>query len=134
MVGVSRETDGKVLRARGMAEFLDNFLPILRAAIDRVTAKEAAFLFDVKGSYLADALAPRDERYSRIEWLVILLVAAPDPVRAELLAELCRIGGYKKPERRRKKNDAEENEAYKRAIAKFAPGLVDLIEREVDDS
>lgn len=126
--------DSREIRERGLRVWGESLLPIFKAAVERLTPKEAAFLFDVRGTYLSDALEQRASKGPRLQWLVFLLIAAPEAARLELLTELCRIAGYMAPERRREISDAEELRRYKRIVKRDYPGAVAAIEREVEES
>lgn len=122
------------LHAKGRTHFKNDVLPKVRAAIERLTQKECAVLFDSSPSGISDALEHRDRKRPALEWLVHLLVAAPEATKLELLAELCRIAGYKSPERAREMTAEEELAARKRATRRLAPGIADLIDREIEES
>lgn len=109
------------------------FLEVFAAAVARVGTKECVHLFNVQPSMLPDALKERERKGPRLDWLVILLVAAPEPVKHELIARLNAIAGYRPPQRRRELTEAEELRIWKRATARLAPGIVADIEQEVDE-
>lgn len=126
--------DSGDLRDRGVRAWRDRVLPMVRAAIERLTLKECAVLFDSSPSGISDALSERERKRPALEWLVVLLVAAPEATRLELLTELCRVAGYKAPERARELTAEEELRLWKRAVQRLAPGIAPQIEREVDES
>lgn len=115
-------------------------LPVLAAAIHRLTLKECAELFDARPSYISDALATgeqrREEQRKRppIPWLVALLVGAPEATKLELLTVLCGVAGYRAPERARQLTDREELRLRRAATRRLAPALADIIDREIEES
>lgn len=131
---VAAPTSTKEQHARAEAIWQERILPIVRAAIERLTLKECAELFDAQPSGISDALAERERKRPAMEWLVALLVAAPEATKLELLTALCNLAGYKAPERARQLTPAEELQIYKRAVARLAPGIVPTIEQEVEDA
>lgn len=122
------------LRALAHATWLEDVLPVFAAAVQRVTPKEAAYLFDISSTYLSDALKEQQNKGVRLEWLVALLVAAPDAVKVELLGALCKVAGFRAPERRRELSEKEELAIYRRAVKRHAPAIAELAEREVEDA
>lgn len=121
--------------ANAFAAYETEVLPLVAAAVARITATRAASLFDASPSYLADALKERQDKGVRLAWLVALLIDAPEATKLELLAKLCEIAGYRSPERARPMSPEEENRARRRAMGKFlAPELIALIEQEVESS
>lgn len=69
-------------------------LDVLRAVIARLGLKEVAFACDVSASQLADALAERDRKGVRAEWLPVVLQLANEVEREALLSELAGGAGY----------------------------------------
>lgn len=110
----------------------DSVLAAVKVAVDQLTLKEAAFLLDTSPSQLSDALAERDRKSVRAEWLVTLLVGTPPKVRDAIMGELARVSGYKKPERAEKLTDKRRAEILTRAIARLAPGLEAAIDAELE--
>jgi hypothetical protein len=121
-------------RALAAATYENEVLPLVAAAIARITSTRAAALFDARPSYLADALAQRQDKEVRLAWLVALLLDAPDANKLELLSKLCEIAGYRAPERSRQLTDGEENRMRKAALRRHAPALADLIDREIEET
>lgn len=70
----------------------------IRNVVDRMTLKEAAFLLDVKPSYLAHALSERDRHYIRAEWLLPLLMRSKDLGLARALVGPAGLDVEAKPE------------------------------------
>lgn len=116
---------------RGSRTYREQVLPIVRGTIERLTTKECASLFDVQPSAISDAIAGRDRKHVQLEWLVQLLMAAPEGSKLELLTTLCRIAGYKAPERARELTPEEQLRIYKR-YAERVPGMAELIAKEIE--
>lgn len=128
-----RDESAREKHVRGHVVFLDEVLPIVRGVIERVTGKECAQLFDVQPSGLSEALtgtSPRG-RETHLEWLVQLLLHAPEGCKLELLTTLCNVAGYKAPERSRPLTESEQLRIYKR-YAEKVPGMADLIAKEIE--
>lgn len=109
-------------------------MPAIASAVARVTLKECNALFNARQSHISDAIAFRDGRAFDIEWVLALLLAAPEATKLELLTALCRVAGYRAPERARELTDAEELRIWKKAVGRLAPGIVRDIEEEVDQA
>lgn len=125
----------KQQNARAGASWEEEILPVVRSAIERLTLKECASLFDASPSNISDALAERDRKRPALEWLVALLVAAPHATKLELLTALCNVAGYMPPERKRVLTAEERHEKYRAAVAKrLAAGVLADIEREIEES
>ena len=122
------------LHAKGRTHFRNDFLPKVRAAIDRLTAKECAVLFDSSPSGIGDALDHRDRKRPAMEWLIQLLLSAPDATKLELLTELCKVAGYKAPAKARVMTAEEELTARIRAERRLAPAIAEMIDREIEES
>src|SRR5690242_15162735 len=69
-------------------------LAIVRAIVARVSPKEVAYALDVSPSALQDALAERERKGVRMEWLPTLLLLADDGERKDLLATIAGVAGY----------------------------------------
>jgi hypothetical protein len=125
----------KQQNARAGAVWEEEILPVVRSAIERLTLKECASLFDASPSNISDALSERDRKRPAMEWLVALLVAAPHAVKLELLAALCDVAGYMAPERKRVLSPEEKLEKYRGAVAKrLAAAELAKIEQEIEES
>jgi hypothetical protein len=113
-------------------------MPAIASAVARVTLKECNALFNARQSHIGDAIAFREingsVRAFDIEWVVALLLAAPEATKLELLTALCKVAGYRAPERARELTDAEELRIWKKAVGRLAPGIVHDIEEEVDQA
>lgn len=112
----------------------ETVLAVVRLAVDRMTLKEVAFLLDTSPSFLADALAERDRKGVKAEWLIVLIIGAPPKVRAELVFEINRVAGFKAPELAKPLTDAQKLAIVLRAVKRLAPGIVSSIDEEVDAS
>lgn len=125
------------IHALAVVKLRTEVMPAIAVACSRM-GKGLGNLFDARASHVADAIAFREingsVRAFDVEWLVALLLAAPDATKLDLLATLCDVAGYRPPERKRKLNPVDENAALWRAIKKLAPGLAELIEQEVESS
>lgn len=110
------------------------FLEVFTAAVARVGIKECVHLFDVQPTMLPDALRERDRKGPRLEWLITLLIAAPDAVKHELVTAINRIAGFRPPERRRELTADEELRVRRRATRRLAPAIADLIDQEVENA
>lgn len=119
---------------RGRRLWREELLPVVEAAVTRMTLKEVAHLLQQSAPAVSDALKERDRKGVRLEWLVVLLCTAPEAVRFELLAKLCRIAGYMAPERARKLTEAEEFRIWRAATKRLAPGIAELVEREIENA
>jgi hypothetical protein len=64
-----------------------------RSAVAAIGLKEAAFRLDVSPSLLSDALAERDRKGLRLEWLPALLLIAPAEHAATILGLLASMRG-----------------------------------------
>ena len=69
-------------------------LVVLRAITARAGLKEIAFDCDTSPSQLADALAERDRKAIRAEWIPVFLRHADDAERAAILVELAAPVGF----------------------------------------
>lgn len=125
------DVDSDKLIAVGQVTWERIFVPVLRAAIDRMTHKEAAYQFKTTGPGLTDALAERDRKRPAMQWLIQLLIAAPEAAKFELLSKLCDIAGYKPPERKEPLTDSEDARIARSVLAKY-PGALEMYEREKD--
>lgn len=120
------------LAERGRRLYADSIKPAFVRAVDRLTLKEVAWLTGASGPLILDAIAGRDRKSVKLEWLVVLLVAAPEDVRRELVVALNRVAGYQEPEKRKPLEPRDENRIWRRAVTKLAPGILPLIEEEID--
>lgn len=120
------------LAERGRRVYAEAIVPAFKAAVDRMTLKEVAWLLKSTGPKILDAIDGRDRKSVRLEWLVVLLVAAPEDVRRELVAALNRVAGYQEPAKRKALEPADELRIYRRAVARLAPGILSNIEEEID--
>lgn len=112
--------------------FREEVTPAFQAAITRMTLKVAAPLLEAGPTYVSDAIAERDRKSVKLEWLVVLLLTAPDGVKHELVTLLNRIAGYKAPERAREITEAEELRIRRLAARRLAPVIADAIDAEVE--
>lgn len=112
--------------------FREEVTPAFQAAVTRMTPKVAAPLLECGPTYLADAIAERDRKSVRLEWLVVLLMTAPDGAKHELVTLLNRLAGYKPPERARELTLEEEFRIWRAATERRAPGIVDGIKAEIE--
>lgn len=69
-------------------------LEAIREAVVVITPKELAYRLDIQPSYLSEALAGRDRKGVRAEWLPTILAMAPDALRHSILAELAAPLGF----------------------------------------
>ena len=136
----------KLQRAQGATSW-SKVLEEIQALVRTLTPKEAVYLLDTSDTALADALAERTDREGRkrrlplpqsfvwhAEWLLMLLVAAPQADRDRLFGVLARELGYKAPERAKKLSEAEELRIWKRAVGRLAPGIESAIAAEIEDA
>ena len=129
-----RDLSTEDLRAIAAKRWSDTVQPLLAAAIHRLGGKECAVLFDSSPSYISSAVKEQQGKSIAADWLVALLVAAPDATKLEILTELNRIAGFRAPERRREMTAEEELRARMRAMRRLAPAVADLIDREIEES
>lgn len=122
------------LADRGRKQYREVIRVAFKAAVDRMTLKEVAWLLKTGAPQIVDAIEGRDRKSVKLEWLVVLLVAAPEDVRRELVTALNRIAGFQAPEKRKPLDASDENRIMRRAIARIAPGILPLIEEEIDRS
>jgi len=122
------------VRAVQGQEAWDKLLPILKSAIDRTGPKLVADLLGVGESFLSDALVERTRKYVRAEWLVVLLFIAPPAVRHEIVGEINKLAGYAAPDKRKKLTPEAELAARKKIMKRIAPGLEEMVERELQDA
>jgi hypothetical protein len=133
-----REESPREKHARGRVVYEEQVLPAFRGAVERVSGKECTGLFDTAPSTLSSALSTSDEtretarKYVQLEWLVQLLLHAPDGVKLELLSKLCGLAGYRPPERKRKLSAAERAERRWDELKRLAPGLLPMIDSAID--
>lgn len=103
-------------KARAMHRAL---LDILRSVVARVSLKEVAFMLDTSPSMVADALAERERKGVRLEWLPVLLGVADDGEREEILKLLADPFGFT-VQRRRKLTPTERLRVIEaRLVKKF---------------
>lgn len=69
-------------------------LEVIRLIVARAGPKEVAFALDVHGSLLSDALAERDRKGVRAEWLPVILGFATSDERATLLGCFAEPAGF----------------------------------------
>lgn len=69
-------------------ELWDYVLPALREAVDQLRLAQVAGQLNVTASQLAHALAGRDRKYVRAEWLLWVLANAPSPDLLRRVADL----------------------------------------------
>lgn len=124
----------KLQRAAGLDVWRRRVLPAIATAVERVTPKECAELFDARPGGITDALAERDRKSPRAEWIVMLLIAAPEATKLELLTELCRIAGYAAPPKKKKLTQAERDRRRWEEAKRMAPGLVEVIDSLIDEN
>lgn len=104
-----------------------------RRCVTELGAKEVCYWLDIAPSTLSEALAERDKKALKGEWVRVLVMMAPQSLREEWL-RLVAGPMHFVVERRKKLTPEQELRAMKRAIAKLAPGLEEAIETEVDAS
>ena len=79
---------------------------------------------------LADALAERNHRYLRVEWLLAILDAAPVAVRETAMKPLAATVGFD-ISRRRELTPEEELAALRRIVARVAPIALEQADKEM---
>jgi len=75
-------------------------LDVVRQVVATVTLKQLAYDLDVSPSTLSDALAGREHRSFRLEWLPVVLSRATDVQRVALLSALAEPSGFEVARRR----------------------------------
>lgn len=86
--------DGKTQEKQWWASVIEE----MRRVVQLIGLKEAAFVIDVKPTNLAHALAERDRHYVRAEWILPLLMRAPDMGLARSLVGPAGLDVEEKPE------------------------------------
>lgn len=105
-------------------------LPMVRSVVDFIGLKECAWRCDTSPSMLADALAERNHRYLRVEWLLAILDAAPVAVRETAMKPLAATVGFD-ISRRRELTPEEELAALRRIVARVAPIALEQADKEM---
>jgi hypothetical protein len=68
-------------------------LGAVRAGIESIGLKEFAFRADERPQLVSDALAGRDRKHPKMEWLVRLVLAVPEYHRMAIVGELAGLIG-----------------------------------------
>lgn len=103
---------------------------LVREVVELVGLKEYAYHCDAKPSLVADALAGRNHKHVRIEWLLVLLDLAPPVHRERLLVALTAPLGYTLG-RRAQLSPEDELTALRRTVQRLAPVVLELADKEL---
>lgn len=87
-----------------------------RLAIGAVGLKDAAYRLDVSPSLLSDALAERDRKGVRLEWLPAIILAAPEENALAIIGALARLRRFEVSRSKRVLSDAEKLEALREKL------------------
>jgi hypothetical protein len=111
----------------------DGVLEAIRAAVGEMGGvKELAYQVDASPSLVSDALAERDRKRVAAEWLVTLLLRAPEPCAAALLQRLAELRGYEVKRRRPMTAEEKLERLTEKLRARLGP-LGAALAAEVDE-
>lgn len=99
-------------------------------AVRLITPKELCFKLNITAQYLSAALNYQQSKGIRLEWLLTVIRMAPIEAVAPILRALADIRGFE-VERRKTLTPEEENVATRAILQRVAPGVLELIDREL---
>lgn len=109
----------------------DEELGWFRRSVDVIGHKEVAYKLDIAPSNLTDALNERERKNVHARWFpVVLRMSAPIAVE-EYMRMLCDRYGFERPARIKVRTPEEELVATRAALARVAPGVLALVDKEL---
>lgn len=102
---------------------------LFRFAVHEVTPKEVCYRLDIAPSYLSDAMTGNTRKDVRARWLRPVVEMASEGARLAFLAAFC--GPQYEVTRRAPLELDVELERTRQLIAKYAPGVLMLVDKEL---
>ena len=99
-------------------------------AVRLITPKELCFRLGITASYLSEALAGKNSKGFRLDWLTTVIEMAPIDAVTPILKALCEIRGFDF-ERRKKRTPEEENREMRAILKREAPGVLSIVDKEL---
>lgn len=96
--------------------------------VEAMTAKAVCDRLDISPSQLSDALAERDRKRVAGEWIVRLIVLAPERHAMHLLRALADLRDCDAV--KRVPDPAEELRRYRETVARLAPAIAELADEQ----
>ena len=116
-----REDDAQWASARG----------VIVAAIHAIGNKDLSYELGIEPGYLSEAIKQTNRKDIRGCWLPAILRLAPSMHREAILAALAKPVGFQVTPRKLRTAE-EENVATRRILGRLAPGVLDLLDKELD--
>lgn len=126
-MGIGEDPQVAADKARA-AEALEELRTALATAIKLITPKEICFRFGVGQPYLSDIVSGK-KRFP-LEWVPTVVLMAPIEAVPPILDALARLRGFDLV-RKKTRTPEEELKAEREVLARLAPGLLAIIDKEL---